>query len=319
MRKREVENWALGIIASVASHNRVEDVRVELKGQWPGPEPTARRLAAHCNAALGDDVLWLIGVDEENGVIGADRAEFANWWPEVVSQFDGPVPTVTDVVIHYERVTVVALLIETGAAPFLVRNPKFGTSGGGPVELEVPWREMTTTRSARHADLIRLLVPRLRLPRIEVLNASLSGGKLNATGGRIESDFGPGFNFWFSATLYVVPQDRETVVFPAHRISIALSGQPKFEEVELQYYQLEPTKFGKLVSHTVDLAAMGPSRLELKASADYSSTTSPGEDVVAKVTLGPAGSDTDLVVSCHLVKRGPVFWALERFSMAVRS
>jgi hypothetical protein len=51
-----VEAWALGIVSRVKSSQKVEDSRVELKREWPVPEKGARRLAAHANAALGEEM-----------------------------------------------------------------------------------------------------------------------------------------------------------------------------------------------------------------------------------------------------------------------
>ncbi len=56
----------------------------------------------------------------------------------------------------FGSVIVVAMLFETDRAPFVVKNPAYGTVGGDPVSLEVPWREGATTRSARRRDLLRL-------------------------------------------------------------------------------------------------------------------------------------------------------------------
>jgi hypothetical protein len=158
MRQAEIEFWALGVIAAITEGRRVEDSRVELKAQWPDPIKAARRIAGHANAARGEEFLWLLGVDEEKGVVGVNPDDLANWWAATAAYFDGPVPAMTPVTIYQGSTIVLALQIDSVSAPFVVRNPVFGTAGGGPVEFEVPWREMTSTRSARHSDLIRLLV-----------------------------------------------------------------------------------------------------------------------------------------------------------------
>ena len=41
----------------------------------------------------------------------------------------------------------------------VVKNPAHGQPNGGPVELEVPWRDAARLRSASHSDLILLLSP----------------------------------------------------------------------------------------------------------------------------------------------------------------
>ena len=65
MRPAELEFWILGVADTVALGQQVEDARVECKRDWPDPGyRTARRLAGHLNAASGESVLWVIGVDE---------------------------------------------------------------------------------------------------------------------------------------------------------------------------------------------------------------------------------------------------------------
>ena len=56
----------------------------------------------------------------------------------------------TELAIHSEGKSAVAILIETDRAPFVVKNPKHGKSGGGPVSLEVPWREGLAVSSGYH-------------------------------------------------------------------------------------------------------------------------------------------------------------------------
>ena len=63
MRRHEIEDWALRIIEQVESGQPNEDYRVELKAQWPDTREAARRIAGHANAAHGEPILWLIGVD----------------------------------------------------------------------------------------------------------------------------------------------------------------------------------------------------------------------------------------------------------------
>lgn len=85
MRNSEIERWSLDVIRRVEGQQPVEDSRVELKRAWPSDYPkTARRIAGHANAARGEPILWLIGVDETAGVLGADYAEFSGWFSQVI-------------------------------------------------------------------------------------------------------------------------------------------------------------------------------------------------------------------------------------------
>lgn len=158
LRLVKTEAWALDIVSRVKSGNRVEDARVELKREWPDCEKGARRIAGHANSCFGSDILWIIGLDEDIGITGVEPKELANWWQCTSSYFDGVTPSLTDLIIYVDDQSLVCLLFETSRPPYVVKNPKFGTSNGGPVSLEVPWREGTSVRSATRNDLIRLLV-----------------------------------------------------------------------------------------------------------------------------------------------------------------
>jgi hypothetical protein len=145
---------------------------VELKARWPeDSNKVARRIAGHCNAAAGDLVLWLIGVDQDTGVVGVNPSDMATWWPRASSEFDGQAPYVQDLCLSLAKGTVVALVFETDRVPFVVRNAVHGSLGGGPVTQEVPWREGTSVRSANRSDLLRLLIPTSKLPALECYEA----------------------------------------------------------------------------------------------------------------------------------------------------
>ena len=167
MRPIEIEAWVLRVAEAVKKGLPTEDSRVELKTEWPDPKKAARQLAGHANAAHGEPILWLIGVDEKTGVVGADRQELSKWWPQVESQFDGLAPRFDSLNVPVEGVWVVALLMETDRSPFVVNNP------AAYMDKEVPWREGTRVRSARSADLIRLLQPSEKLPEVDLLYAYL--------------------------------------------------------------------------------------------------------------------------------------------------
>jgi hypothetical protein len=77
VRTRQVEMKALEIIEAVRRGEKVEDDLIECKSDWPALSK-ARQLAGLCNKARGSDVLLMIGLDEQTGVVHAlpstDRA-----------------------------------------------------------------------------------------------------------------------------------------------------------------------------------------------------------------------------------------------------
>lgn len=76
MNSREIESWSLRVIERVVANHPHEDFLVELKRNWlTDPNRTARRIAGHANAARGEPILWLVGVDQNSGVLGVASAE----------------------------------------------------------------------------------------------------------------------------------------------------------------------------------------------------------------------------------------------------
>ena len=207
MTRTEIEAWALRMIDSVKGGVPNEDSHVELKREWIEPKKAARRLAAHANAAGGEPILWLIGVDQENGVVGASHVELSNWWSRVQAEFNELTPELKDLVVTANGQTMVALLFSTDRAPFVVN-----ATGG---LLEVPWREGTRTNSAKRSDLVRLLAPTIRLPTFEILIGSFDVRK---------EEMGAAEHLLarVNMQIYVVPADDRRVVFPLHHTKLVL-------------------------------------------------------------------------------------------------
>jgi len=187
-----------------------------LKATWLDPVRAARRLAAHANASRGALLLWLIGVDEIQGIVGVDRGELSNWRTMVNSEFDELPPDMTALNIPTPAGTVVALLFETDRAPYVVKNPQ-----GGTVQFEVPWRDGNATRSAHRSEVLRLLVPLQAVPALELTSVRLDIGDATLLLGT-----GEGIAWVLDAMVYVVPKSRERVVFPLHRCGVTT----KFED-----------------------------------------------------------------------------------------
>ncbi len=183
MTPRQIEAWAIRVLEQVENRQNVEDTLVELKREWPTEtNKVARRIGGHANAARGEPILWLIGVDERAGkVVGAPPSEFTAWYPAVEKEFEGLAPHCVLLNIPHNGTTVSALLFETDRAPFVVKNAAYGLAGdaGEKVAFEVPWRNGTRTESAKRADLFKLLTPAARLPDVELLAAGLWAKEVN--------------------------------------------------------------------------------------------------------------------------------------------
>jgi hypothetical protein len=213
MRKPQIEHWANQAVERVGRGQPREDAFEELKATWPDEtslSKTARQLAGHANAARGEPILWLIGVDEEQGVVGALHEELANWYPSLAKHFNGIVPMFTDVnVVLDNGQTIVALQFETDQPPYVYRVP------GTDARLEVPWREGRRTRSATRADLLNLLIPLQLLPDIEV-----TGGRFDVrkeTASPMDHIFQDEYVWTIDLWLYVSSRANDRVIIPYHR------------------------------------------------------------------------------------------------------
>jgi hypothetical protein len=286
MRPHEIESWALSIIDRLVQDQPVEDSRVELKAEWPRePARAARRLAGHANAARQESILWLIGVDEgARAVPGADFANLAFWWPQVARWFEGVAPSITDVNVPYEGRTVAAMCFETDRAPYVVN-----VTEQGPVTQEVPWREATRVRSAKREELLRMLVPALREPEVEVLKAEYEA----------QSPWGAGR---FECELYVVPRATERLCIPMHRCS----GELVTSSERYSFTDLIPVENpqGATVQITTHQAVFtGPGRLRLVA--DVTPEAEVDEPLLVMLSLGVVELDRPLCIAIALAPRNP--------------
>lgn len=215
MKFHEIETWALNIIDRVQQKLPVEDSRVECKREWPtDAKRVARRIAGHANAARGESILWLIGVDEKSGEVpGVKFVEFDSWFRAVAASFDEMIPEVKPLAIPVVNGVVVALFFETERAPFVVN-----VAEGGSVQREVPWRVSTGIQSATRAHLIKMLSPLQKRPTIEVVGSVLRTLHI------WQSDGGKTFLPWeIRIALFVTQPIDQEIVIPSHRCSLAIN------------------------------------------------------------------------------------------------
>jgi hypothetical protein len=295
MRLHEIENWALKVIDQVNSGQPIEDSRVELKAEWIDHYKAARRIAGHANAARGAPILWLIGVDEKQGVKGVKHEDLADWFSQVKSQFDGITPLMQDINVRVSDDTVVALLFETERAPFVVKNPRHGQEAGVKIAREVPWREGTSVRSAKREELIRILSPLQSLPDFEFLRGDMSVDRYE--------DRGAYYIWHLHLEFYIVPDYVEQIAIPFHKTQVECNlphfGWMEFEQIGLG----PPTSFGyggssqtlsQTISRTQDeVIIVGPGRIVLTANQRTAVVeNSMDEDVHVVITMTPANQES---------------------------
>lgn len=304
----KIESLALSIIVKVENSAPVEDSRVELKRDWIDPIKAARRLAGHANAARGSDILWIVGLDEAGGLPGANPMELAVWWDRVQACFDGVSPSLTDLNIHRDGKTFCVLSFSTLRAPYVVKNPNFGSSSAGPISFEVPWREGTRVRSATRNDLLQILAPAALLPDIEPMGG---GGYTTVTTDRFGTE-ATGVRLSFSAWVYLTPRGDSPTVIPFHRcrcVVESLDRANRIEEFEMAINKpIQFTGIGKVRTESVtmertasELVANGPGKCEITALVEFVSLPGWLADEPLRITIVLAIVDAHVPVVIELI------------------
>ncbi|MEV3908692.1 hypothetical protein [Streptomyces canus] len=206
MRRQQLELITIRAVEHVLSGQTHEDSLIEFKATWPEISKV-RQLAGHANSARGEDIIWIVGVDEKkHSLTNPERQDSAQWWAQMSKRFDGLVaPEMTDLVVPIgESGAVTALMFHTDRSPYVISVPS-----GGAVEREVPIRDGTRTRSATRHELLRLLTPTASLPDFSVLDASLT-----ATQAMVREK--EKWTAYASAKLYVEQGIDSSSFFPSH-------------------------------------------------------------------------------------------------------
>ena len=262
VRLLEIESWTLRIVDQVKRGQSNEDGRVELKTEFPTDiAKAARQLAALANSSLGEAVLWIVGVDEKSrSVKGANTQELSNWWSKIEGQFDELAPSMQNVTVNVGGPVVVALAFATDRAPFVVKN-----AAGGQISREVPWRQGNRTDSAHRSNLIQILAPLVRVPKLEVQQASFSTnlvGNIHYIGAA-------------RIVLYIVPQDAQRVVCPLHKMTISYQQESRSCRIPINRIHVPTggpfgnlTKSRTIVESSTEIIVEGPGTFVLEAQGD---------------------------------------------------
>ena len=263
MNALQIESLAIDAIARLLSGKPNEDSRIEFKAKWPDlHQKAARQIAAHANAARGEPILWIIGVDQNaKDVIGVEQLEVSTWYEKIKSFFDDMhAPTLKDLNFAYDNKQVVALQFDTERFPFVVKYSN--------EILEVPWREGTRTRSASRFDLLKLLIPLQYLPNLEVLS------------GQVAIDQNPNGSIWWNyhIEMYIEPIGEKSLVIPYHKCETRISLQDsdyRFitpgTKLSPPYSGWFPNRGSQNLSQTIDktpdeIFIIGPGRIILSGN-----------------------------------------------------
>jgi hypothetical protein len=297
-----------------------EDGRVELKAEWPDPRKAARQLAGHANAARGEPIIWLIGIDETRACVpGVLARQLNDWLPQVESCFDSGVAPrlLRDVNVTVGSGTVVALYFETERAPYVFRKSAEAA--------EVLWREGTRLRFASRTELLKLLIPFQSLPDIELLTAEVCVSTLRGVDApKTEHTVS------LHATVYVTPVTSGTLVFPFHRClaTIEIAGA----EFDLSDFTLGPQQ----ILHDYDGVSLRSASRTVAATPTEALLSGPGLAVVSadatinvkaaaslsrhsaslRLRMRPAGVDRAVVLDTELASAPPGAHEIARWSLS---
>jgi hypothetical protein len=206
MIPQQLEVIAANAVEASLRGEHFEDDLIDLKSDLPDPENSARRLAAHANAALGRPVIWILGIDPKAKTLtGLPKRDSATWLDQLAKSFHGQPPELThDLIVTLPVGSVRVWEFQTLDAPYLVKAET--------QKLEVPWRDGTRTRSATRLDLLRLLVPRIEVPEL-----SLDSWNVNQKPDSEETTV--------SGRLLVLPPSDRLVFAPYSGAKVTISGR----------------------------------------------------------------------------------------------
>jgi hypothetical protein len=273
-----IEAEALQIVSRLVEKKQSpEDAKVELKAEWPQVNKMARHLAAIANAAYGERVLFLIGVDEKAFCVRSDArpVELANWLPQVSACFEGGVvpELLCDLNIPWENTHFCVLAFDTSRAPYLVKTTRAENRESSETrkeikdtipDYEVPWREGRRTRTARRNDLLRLLVPASTLPDIEMITGSCEFDWRNVK----EPSFGADISVRMK--MFIAPLSTRPITIPFYKcrceIVESIDGERLSDGWDLHISPFDGEDSVNLKTTSSELVALGPGMCVFQAS-----------------------------------------------------
>jgi hypothetical protein len=231
-------------------------------------------IAGHANAARGEPILWIFGVDQKQRTVpGVDERDPTPWWAAVEKYFVGKGPEHRFTTVRQEGRTVAVLYVETEDAPFLVVNPQYGKERTK-IEREVPWRRNGAVCTATREDLIRILQPLVRVPTLDLVHLQAHGEELlrNSKVPRKEINIiGRGYlNHMGDRDLHIpdrmasgeIGLEGTTLSMPIRSGSLRPPSKLDFDAGAMIS---APTEHPRFVRTSDDLAAKGPGMLEIYA------------------------------------------------------
>ena len=296
MQTQKLQARVQHIINAVLDGRPVEDTRVELKSEWIDKYEAARRIAGHANAARGEPIVWILGIDEKaRQITGVDAHEMDSWIKGVEKHFDDDAPRlVADLNIHRENKTIVVLYFETHhGTRFVIKNP----NGGSP-QFEVPWRSATGIRSAKRVDLLQILLPISRIPHVRVTSAELNLAVQQNSLAAYPHSNKRLFSWTLNADLYITPQIPGRIVIP-HQNCLTTFGVAGHGDYILTTAFKPIGKSSTIICSATEIIVIGPGSVRLEGTATTEGTPAPHPLPTGKagirIEMEPANTDKRIV------------------------
>ena len=190
------------------------------------------------------------------------------------------------------------------------------------MELEVPWRDGTSVRSARRSEMVRMLFPLALSPEIEVLAAQLEVVLKHGSNGQQ-------MTWELVLLLYLTAQPRTLTIVPAHRYRVSMQdAQRGSEGVVLNETALEwkavsspqnmaaPPQLGygsnplllRDNTLTEELRITGSGEVTMRATCETDTfDLSTVDEIIVTAELRPLNTEVPAAVevTVHKVDRGP--------------
>jgi hypothetical protein len=292
MTRLELEMKVNAAIDRLESRQPKEDDRIEFKGSWVDPKKKAAwLLGGHANSLHGDIAIWVIGVDEIQGVVGADAVEVSSWIAQLNSRFDEKVvpELLQHVNIQRGDKTVVALSFSTDRAPYFVwPYDKYGNEIGR----DIPYRKGTSTDSATRAQLLSILYPLVTLPELELISLN---AVVDYAGRRGQVIDGIDLDLRF----YIYHKSPMPLVIPKTRINYTLC-ESTGKRIDIGVTRRTSSDYVNVNNDEYVIKGSGSVYFGLFGGLDKNTHLS--HDMVFKVELSPYGYNRKIGLIANLVR-----------------
>jgi hypothetical protein len=175
------------------------------------------------------------------------------------------------------------------------------------VQLEVPWREGTATRSATHNDLILLLTPLQSIPYSEVTNAAVT----------LTQDKDRANYVWtLDLKMFVNPAMGERLVLLHNRCYGSFEVPTHVPRTELVNWRITSVAGQQAAQMENGFTLEAPSVIRLRADARAPMIDMSGTEVQITINVLPIGAERPITVEATLIEGETLINSLKTWLMS---